>query len=185
MTSVYNDNDLYDLYKQKQKILGVFWAVTALYAVICIVCLCIYISLPYKDPMQMPIQLIVYLVTPPYIVFLFPYMGIKYSRLHRYYKMLVQISLNRKNLETQYFYKFNKNRTNIGLDVHHCVFGVWNAKQQEWREREVYADVAKPLPDFQEGDEIRYVTQSNYLLQYEVLERGVVAFEEVEDEEEF
>ena len=184
MTSVYNDNDLYELYKQKQKILGVFWIVTAVYAVLCGVCLGFYISLPYKDPMQTPIQLIVYLLTAPYVAFLFPYMGIKYSRVRRYYKALVQMSLSRKNLETHYFYKFNKNRTNIGVDVHHCVFGVWNAKHKEWREREVYSDAEKPLPDFKEGDEIRYVTQSNYLLQYEILERGVVEFEEVEDEEE-
>ena len=109
MTSVYNDNDLYELYKQKQKILGVFWIVTAVYAVLCGVCLGFYISLPYKDPMQTPIQLIVYLLTAPYVAFLFPYMGIKYSRVRRYYKALVQMSLSRKNLETHYFYKFNKN----------------------------------------------------------------------------
>lgn len=184
MTSIYNDDDLYAIYRQKQKILGVFWAVTAVYAAICVACLCFFISLPYKDPMQTPIKTVVFALTPLYVLFLFPYMGIKYGRVRRYYRTLVQVSINRKSLETHYFYKFMKGYTNNGMDVHYCVFGVWNAKHREWRERNVYLDAEKALPDFQEGDEIRYITQSSYLLQYEILKRGVVTFEEVDEDDE-
>jgi len=41
------------------------------------------------------------------------------------------------------------------------------------------------LPDFGSGDHVLYVTQSNFILQYDVLERGVFEFEEVDDEEEY
>lgn len=183
MTSVYNDYDLLNVYKQRRKIFNVFLAVTGVYVAICLVCLLFYMSLPYNDPMQTPISMVVYLATPPYVVFLFPYMGIKYRRVNRYYRVLVQLSIGRKNIETHYFYRFIKNRSQKdNVDVHFSVFGVWDTKNKEWRERESYLDAEKPLPDFQEGDNVRYVTQANFIIQYDVLERGVVEFEEVDEE---
>ena len=41
-------------------------------------------------------------------------------------------------------------------------------------EREVYFDVEKEWPDLEQGDRVRYVLQSNFIIQYEVLERGAL-----------
>ena len=57
-------------------------------------------------------------------------------------------------------------------------------KKQEWMEREAYFDPEKPLPDFGSGDLVRYVTQSNFIIQYEILQRHAYDFEEyIEDDE--
>ena len=183
MTSVYHDADYLAVYKQKQKILGVFWAVTIAYAVFCIAWLAYYISLPYNHPMQVLPQACVYVVSVIYVIFLFPFMGIKYSRVNRYFKLLTSFSEGIKQEEKNYFYAFRKhNLQKDNVDVTFCLFETWNKKKQEWLEREAYFDVERPLPDFGSGDYVQYVVQSNFILQYRVLERGVYQFEEVVDE---
>ena len=52
MTSVYTDADYLAVYKQKKKIFGIFWAVTAIYVIFCIAWWISYMGLPYADPMQ-------------------------------------------------------------------------------------------------------------------------------------
>ena len=51
-------------------------------------------------------------------------------------------------------------------------------------EREAYFDVEKPLPEFEEGDLVRYITQSNFIIQYEILQKRALEFEEVDEDEE-
>ena len=41
-------------------------------------------------------------------------------------------------------------------------------------EREVYFDVEKEWPDLEQGDRVRYIVQSNFLIEYVVLERGAL-----------
>lgn len=186
MTSVYNDADLMSVYKQKCKIANVFLGVTLAYATFCIAWLVYYISLPYKDPMQVLPKAMVFVASALYVAFSFPFMGVKYSRVRRYYKALVNFSEGLKNEEKNYFYCFEEhNLQKDNIDVTYCVFETWSKKKKEWMEREVYFDTEKPLPDFGSGDFVQYVTQSNFIVQYRVLERGVFKFEEVDEEEPF
>ena len=85
--------------------------------------------------------------------------------------------------EKNYFYRFReKSLQKDNIDVVACVFETWNKKKQEWLEREVYADPEKPLPEFSEGDLVRYISQDNMLVQYEILERHALEFEEEDGE---
>ena len=99
--------------------------------------------------------------------------------------MLYYVSEGIKAEECNYFYKFQEQSLQKdNIDVVGCVFATWNKKKQEWMEREAYFDPEKPLPDFGSGDLVRYVTQSNFIIQYEVLERHAYDFEEyIEDDE--
>ena len=47
--------------------------------------------------------------------------------------------------------------------------------------REAYFDCEKQLPDFSRGDLVRYVTQSNFVIQYEILQKQVLEIEEIND----
>ena len=89
MVSVYKDADYLSVYKQKQRTWGVFLGVSLFYFAFCIAWLVYYISLPYKDPMQALPKWCVWSVSVLYVVFLYVFMGIKYSRVNRYYKMLI------------------------------------------------------------------------------------------------
>ncbi|MBQ8295355.1 MAG: hypothetical protein IJX87_02860 [Clostridia bacterium] len=186
MTSVYNDADYLAVYKQKQKILHIFLAVTLVYLTFCIAWLIYYISLPYNDPMQTLPKACVYVVSAVYVVFLYPFMGIKFSRLRRYFKVLTGFSEGRKNEEKNYFYCFEEhNLQKDNVDVTYCIFETWNKKKQEWMEREAYFDMEKPLPQLGSGDYVQYIVQSNFIVQYRILEKGVYEFEEVSDEDEY
>lgn len=186
MVSVYSDADLLSVYKQKRKVLGVFWTVTLVYAAFCIGWLIYHISLPYNDKMLFLPKLCVFSASAIYVIALFPLMGIKYSRIRRYYKALVNFSEGLKNEEKNYFYMFEEhNLQKDNIDVTYCLFETWNKKKHEWMERAAYFDPEKPLPDFGSGDYVQYIVQSNFILQYRILERGVFEFEEITEDEEF
>jgi hypothetical protein len=113
-------------------------------------------------------------------------MGIKYSRVNRYFKALKGFSSGRKNIEKNYFYSFEKhNLQKDNIDVTYAVFESWNKKKQEWMDREVYFDPEMPDLEFESGDYVQYVVQSNFIIQYEILEKKALEFEELEDEEEY
>ena len=186
MQSVYTDADLLSVYKQKKKVMGVFWLVTLVYAAFCVTWWIYYMSLPYNHSMQKVCKAMVFVASPIYVIALFPLMGIKYSRVSRYYKALLNFSCGKKNVEKNYFYTFEKhNLQKDNIDVTYAIFEAWNKKKQEWMEREAYCDPEKKLPDFGSGDLVQYVVQSNFIVQYRVLERGVLEFEEEEYEEDY
>lgn len=185
MTTIYNDGDFNKVIAQKRKIFGVFAGVTIGYAVFCLAWLIYYISLPYADPMQSLPKTCVYIASVCYVVFLFPFMGIKYHRVRKYYKMMYYLSEGLKNAEENYFVGFEeKDLQKDYVDAVSCVFKTWSRKKSEWMERETYLDKEKPLPDFGRGDLVKYVVQSNFLIQYEIVERGALVDEE-EDEDEY
>lgn len=184
MTTVYNDNDFNKVIAQKKRILSVFWGVTVGYLVFCIAWLLYYVSLPYADPMQTLPKVCVYIASALYVVFAFPFMGIKFHRIRRYYKMMYYLSEGLKNVEENYFVCFeSEDLQKDYVDATSCIFKTWSKKKSEWMEREAYFDNEKPLPDFQRGDLVRYVVQSNFIVQYEILEQSALEEEEEEYEE--
>ncbi len=187
MISVYTDADYLSAYKQKQRIFRGFFIITAVYVAICVAMLVYHITLPYAAKEDWVPKLVTYVSTAAYFIFIFPYMAIKFRRCRKYCQMLHFISEGLKVEETNYFYTFcDRKKQSNEVDVTSCAFEIWNKKFQEWREREVYFDKEKPLPEFGSGDYIRYVSHNNVLLQYEILEKHAYEFTEYieEDEEE-
>lgn len=184
MTSVYTDADYLAVYKQKKKIFGIFWAVTAVYAAYCIAWWIYYMGLPYGDPMQNLPKTCVFLASVVYVVFAYVYLSIKGSRIRRYFKLMGILSDGLKNEEKNYFYTFEKKTLQKdNIDVWGCIFETWSKKKQEWLDREAYWDNEKPLPALESGDYVKYIVQSNIIVQYEILEKHALEFEEIDDEE--
>lgn len=185
MTSVYNDTDLLSVYKQKQKIFYVFLSVTLVYVAFCVAWLIYHISLPYASPLAPLPKALVYVASVLYVVFIFPFMAIKYSRVRKYYRMLTYVSEGLKMEEKNYFYTFReKSLQKDNIDVVGCVFETWSKKKGEWMEREAYFDPEKPLPPLESGDYVHYVTQSNFIVQYEIVQKQALEFEEEEETDE-
>ncbi len=186
MVTVYTDADYLSAIKQKKKIWWVFMSVTLCYLAICIGLVVYHISLPYASPKATLPKWIVYVLSAAYMIFTFPFMAIKFSRCSRYVKMLTYVSMGLKNEETNYFYCFDeKELQKDNVDVMACVFETWSKKKSEWMEREAYFDPEKPLPPFESGDLVRYIVQSNFVIEYEILQKKALEFEEVEDEYEY
>ena len=183
MISVYTDADYLSAYEQKRRIFYGFLLITLVYVGIALGLVFYHSTLPYADPGQKLPRVIVYGLSIVYIVLIFPFMTIKYRRSKRYYKMLFHVSESIKMEELNYFYGFReKSLQKDNIDVVGCVFETWNKKKQEWLEREAYFDPEKPLPEIESGDLVQYVTQSNFIIQYHIVEKRALEFEE-EDEE--
>ena len=186
MTSIYTDADFLSAYKQRQRIFSVFMTVTTAYLVLCIGMLIYHITLPYADPRDALPKALAYIATALYVLTMFPFMAIKYSRIRRYFKILTFINEGMKAEERNYFYTFReKSLQKDNVDVVGCVFETWSKKKQEWMEREAYFDPEKPLPAFESGDLVRYIVQSNFIIQYEILEKHAYEFSEYEEDEEY
>ncbi len=184
MVSIYSDAEYLSAYKQKQRIWWTFIGVTVLYLTICVGLVCYHASLPYADPRLTSPKSIVYVLTALYIAFVYPYMGIKYGRVKRYFALLNQFSYGIKQEENNYFYCFDRcvlEKNSISAES--CVFETWSKKKCEWNEREAYFDVECDRPPFENGDYVRYITQSNFVIEYEILQKKALEFEEVKDEE--
>ncbi len=183
MVSVYSDADYFAAYRQKQRLFWTFIGVTCGYLAFCVAWWIYFMGLPYANPIPTLPQLAIYAASVVYVVFDFLFMGIKYSRVRRYVRMLHYVSEGLKTTETNYFYTFREQSLQKdNLDTVGCVFESWNKKKNEWLEREAYFDAEKPLPNFDEGDLVYYVTQSNFIVQYDVLEKRALEFEVVEEE---
>lgn len=184
MTRIYSDADYLSAHKQKQRLFWTFMGVTGIYLFYCVAWWIYFMGLPYEDPMPLGPQIAIYVATVFYAVFAWVFLSIKYARVRAYNKMLYFASLGLKVEETHYFYTFRDGSLpKDGVDTLGCVFESWNQKKKEWFERETYVDREKPLPPFDEGDLIHYITQGNFIVAYEILQKQVLEFEEVQVEE--
>ena len=183
MTKVYTDADYLSAHKQKKKIFWVFMLITLVYALGCGVFVWYHASLPY-DESTFWAQFGVYALSVVYAVFAYVYLAIKFSRSRRYCKMLDNLNTGLKSVEKNFFFEFRRNvLQKDNVDAVSGIFGVWNTRKNEWQEREVYFDKEKPLPPFENGDYVRYITQGSVLIEYEIIQKQALEFSEVEVEE--
>lgn len=183
MISVYKDADYLSVCKQRSRILGVIWAATLAYLAFCLAWLFYHISLPYGDPSSKTAKTWVIIASIVYMVFIFPFTSIKFGRVHRYYKLLGYLSEGLKGEEKNYFYCFEeKALQKDNVDVMGCVFETWSKKRSEWMEREAFWDKEKPLPELDSGDYVQYIVQSNFIVQYRILQKQALEFQEEDAE---
>ena len=93
MTVIFNDSDLLSAYSQKRKIFWFYMLVLAVFAALCITCLVVFMNMPYKAPAQAIPKWIVYVASVLFVIFSFPYLGIKYLRIRKYYKLIAYLSV--------------------------------------------------------------------------------------------
>ena len=66
-------------------------AVTAAFAALLIGCIVWYVSMPYQDSLMYLPQLILCVAACIYIIFSFIFLGIKFQRVRKYYKMIASL----------------------------------------------------------------------------------------------
>ena len=170
MTKVYNDDDLYNCFKQRRLILGVFFGVTFVFVAALVGFLTAFIMLPYQDPNATWIEAVTCVITAIYIIFCFPYMGICFKRSNAYCKMMKFISVGIKEYACLPFEGIDDWTTHDGVDVNVALFTMRNRKTDEDMSRQIYIDGEKDFPPFEEGQYVRLITQGNLLIEYEILE---------------
>lgn len=169
MIRLYTDDDLWEAYAQRRRILAVLFAVTGGWFLAILGLFIYYVMLPYADPNQTWVTVVSGIITALYIIFLFPYMGICFKRSNAYCKMLKFISLGLKESAVLPFAGIDDWLTHDGVDVNVANFQVRNIKRDEEMIRQIYVDGEKDFPPFEEGQQVRIVSQGNLLIEYEIL----------------
>lgn len=168
MTKIYDDNDLWECFKQRRKILGVFLGVTAFYALCMIGFIVAFSMLPYQDKNGLWMKIVACVLTAIYIIFSFPYMGICFKRSNAYCKTIRFISVGLKEYSFLPFEGIDDWTTRDGVDVNVALFTVKNRKSEEDMTRQIYIDGEKDFPPFEEGKMVHMITQGNLLIEYEM-----------------
>ena len=162
MTKLYSDADFWDAITQRRKILAIFFGITGGCLIGFIALTVLYTQLPYKDPAGPWVIAATCVLVGAYMIFMFPFMGIKFKRSNAYCKMLKFISVGLKEHAVLPF-----------LDIVDCnvaVFAVKNIKKDELLRRLIYVDGEKDFPAFEAGGLVSLISQGNLLIEYEFLE---------------
>ncbi len=169
MKIIYEDNDLVSAYNQKQRIYRLYLIVAIFYGILCVSCLLYFISLPYQDPHQAIPKWIVWITSCIFVIFSYIYMGIKFHRARRYYKLVSYLSVGMKQVNKSFFLRYEDTELKDGVDFNVLIMSEWSNKKSEYMERKIFCDKEKPLPEFMEGDVVCYLTQGNFMIEYEVV----------------
>ena len=169
MEVVFNDDDLLLAFKQKQKIFWTYIAVAAVFAVICVLGMIYFVSLPFDSPKQIIPKTIISVATILFVIFSYIFLGIKYIRVRRYYKLISYFSVGMKQVNNSIFLRTEEPETKFSVDFNVLTFSEWSKKKSEYMDRKIYTDKEKQIPPFQKGDIVRYLTQGNVILEYEVI----------------
>ena len=172
MTNVYNDKDYEHALKLKKKLLAIYFAVLAAGIIGCAVFFVLFLRLPYISTSELESQKQLYLffaclISGVEIFFSFIYLGIPYKRAKCYFRLMDDIKVGRKMLNESTFLQNETYISEVGnVDFHVMAVLEWSDKTQEYMRRNVLVDKEKPMPDFKNGDIIRYVKHANVLLAY-------------------
>ena len=85
------------------------------------------------------------------------------------YKLIAYLSVGLKQVNESKFLRYEDYETKDGVDLYILIFSEWNAKKSEYMDRKIMFDKEKPLPEFQGGDIVRYLSQGNLMVAYEVI----------------
>ncbi len=183
MTILFEDADLYAAYKQKKRILHVYWAVLIAFVAICVASIVFYVSLPYEDPLQPIPQAVTCVASCLFIIFSYVFLGIKFHRSRRYYKLISSFSGGMKQINRSIFLRYEGTELKDGVDYYVLIFSEWSKKKSEYMDRKIYSVVEKACPQFEAGDIVSYITHGNVIVGHSVIGHDDAFIEEKQRED--
>lgn len=155
---------------QRKRWLTGFFVGLGIYLAISIPLFVWYCLLPYKSPYISTVKLIHYPITAVFVIFSFIYLGVPFKRVNRFYKMCLNLQTGHREEWTGSFFEYDETlQDKDGVDFKSLVFIEWNKYKNDFFERKVLVFYEKPFPEIPEKATVRYITQSNVLISYEIL----------------
>ncbi len=171
MIDYYKEEYFTQAKKQKDKFLIIFFVLLAVYIAISATCMVFYLRLPYQSPDITTIKIVHYVITAITGGGLFFYMMVVFKRANKYYKLLRNMKTGIKETSTGSFFEYDETlQEKDGVDCKSLVFLEWNKYKKDIFERKVLVLYDKPFPEFNEKDNVRFITQGNILISYEILD---------------
>ena len=173
MIEYYTTSEYYESKRERNKTLLIYGIFLAIYLAISGGFVAWYLVQPYLSDTIWIIKLLHYSVTVIFAIFSTIYFGIKYRLVNRYYKRCYEMSIGRKETYEGNFIDYSPNKENKdGVEIKSLIFLEWNKYKQECFERKVYVPYHKSFPEIKENDMVTYITQGNFLVAYEIQEKG-------------
>ena len=166
----FTEQDFLSAKAQRKTWLIIYFIVLGVYVLASAGLLVWYLLLPYQSPVITTVKLIHYPLTALFVIFSFVYLGIPYKRVNRFYKMCLYIKTGHREEWTGSFFEYDETlQDKEGVDFKSLVFIEWNQYKKDYFERKVLVFNEKPFPEIPENATVKYVTQSNVLVSYEII----------------
>lgn len=170
MIDYYVKEDFEKARKQRKTTLIIYFIVAGIMLLLTLGFVLWYLTLPYESPTITTLKLIHYPLIGVFVVFSFLYLGIKFKRINRYYRLVKYLDIGLRETSTGSFFEYDETpQEKDGVDFKSLIFLEWNKYKNDFFERKVLVFEEKPFPEFNENDNVKYVTQGNVLVSYEIL----------------
>jgi hypothetical protein len=170
MTEYFTEADFLAVKKQRKKVLLAYFIVLGIYLLFSVGMFLWYRTLVYQSPTITTVKLIHYSVTALFVIFSMIFLGIKFSRVNKFYHMADHLVHAMNVTFTGSFLEFDESlQYKDGVDVKSLVFIEWNKYKNDFFERRVFVFYERPFPEIPQDAQVKYVTQGNVLLRYEIL----------------
>ena len=172
MTQYFFEDELLKVKEQRKKVLNLFFVILAIYVLASVGIVIYYTTLPYTKPDTITlVKVIHHVITAIMVIFSLIYLGIVYKRVNDYYKMTVNLKTGLKETSTATFLRYDDDIQNKdGVDCKALIFSEWNKYKKDYYERKVLVFYEKDYPELKENQTVRFITQSNLLVSYEIVE---------------
>lgn len=171
MINYYNEEEFIKAKKQRKNTLIILFIVLGVYLAFSIGMVLWYLTLPYQDPKITVVKVIHHTVSVLVAIFAFVYLGIPYKRVNKYYKMNENLIFGLKETSVGSFLRYDENvQDKDGVDFKALIFLEWNKYKKDFFERKVLVFYEKPFPELKEKQNVKFVTQGNVLIKYEILQ---------------
>ena len=169
MVNYFNEEELIKVKAQRKKVLFIYLFVLALYLAISVGLVIFYTTLPYESPTIGTVKFIQHSINVVFVVFSVLYLVIPFKRVNDFYKLTYNLATGIRETAFGNFLEYDESIQNKdGVDCKALIFIEWNKYKKDFFERKVLVFNEKPFPELQEKQNVKYVTQSNILISYEI-----------------
>ena len=171
MIEYFKEEQWHQAHKQYKQTLLAYWIVLGLYALASIGLIIWYTTLPYMSETITTVKIIHYALTVIMVIFSFIYIGIPITRVKCFYKLNKNLSEGIKETTIGNFFEYQESiQIKDGVDFKALIFLEWNKYKNDYYERKVLVFAEKDLPQIELNATVKYITQGNVLISYEILE---------------
>lgn len=165
------EEDFNAVRSQRRKCLLIYLLIALVYLGCTIASLVCYSLLPYQSDQRSTVKLVHYAVSAVFIIFSFIYLGIIFRRVNKFYKVTFNMVEGHKETSVGSFFEYDeKIQYRDGVEFKSLVFIEWNKYKNDFFERKVLVFYEKPFPQLELKQNVKYVTQNNVLISYEILQ---------------
>ncbi len=182
MIEYFTESELLKVKKQKKIALTIYLITLGVYLFLSVGLFLWYRALPYKSPTITTVKIIQHAVSVLFVIYSMLYLSIVYKRVRKFYRLGYHLLNAIQETYTGNFLEYDETlQDKDGVDFKSLVFIEWNKYKKDFFERKVLVFNEKEFPEIPENANVRYVTQGNVLVRYEILDDNISNDKEIEE----